>query len=73
MRWRSMRNILPLVLAVAGFAAMLAATCDYVLNVSGYDTYIFIAGLAAMIAGYVLTIKAAKESDAGESASGRRR
>ena len=68
-----MRNILPLVLAVAGFAVMLAATCDYVLNVGGYDTYLFIAGLAAMIAGYILTMKAAKESEAEESGSGRRR
>ncbi len=57
-----MRNIVPLILSVAGIIIMIAATLDYVFNFNDFDTYIFIAGLILLIVGYVLTLKAFKEA-----------
>ena len=67
-----MRNIVPLILAVAGFIVMVAATCDYVFNVNDFDTYVFIAGLVALIAGYVLTLKASRDTPASGRGSRKR-
>ena len=56
-------------MAVAGIIVMVAALCDYVANVNDFDTYIFIAGLALLIIGYVLTMKAAREAVPAEEVS----
>ncbi len=61
MRWLPMQKFVPLILAVAGFIVMVVATCDYVFNVNDFDTYIFILGLVALIAGYILTMKAVRD------------
>lgn len=73
MRWPSMRNFVPLILAIAGIVVMVAASCDYVANVNDFDTYIFIAGLALLVLGYVLTMKAAREAVPAEEISARRK
>ena len=64
-----MRNFVPLILAIAGIIVMVVAACDYVANVNDFDTYIFIAGLALLVIGYVLTMKAAREAVSAEESS----
>ena len=58
-----MRTIVYLLLVIAGFVMMLAAACDYILNVGSFDTYVFVLGVALFVAGYVLTMKLVRDAD----------
>ncbi|MBO4569385.1 MAG: hypothetical protein J5674_05485, partial [Candidatus Methanomethylophilaceae archaeon] len=49
-----MRPLIFVAVAVAGFATMVVAACDYIINVGPYDTAVFVAGTVAAVAGYVM-------------------
>ncbi len=61
-----MRLSVPLVLSLAGFVVMIAAACDYIIGFNWFDTPVFVAGLAILAVGRVMTLRALKEPGTGK-------